>query len=257
MAGIEVTGLDITFPLYHGSSKSLKRTLARMVETRGAPARNLPSAHLGADARERVVVQVLRDISFRLVPGERLGLIGSNGAGKTTLLRALAGIYEPVGGRVVVRGTMGTLLDTNLGMNVDLTGRENIRLRGLFSGLSGAETEAVAEDVQEFADLGGFMDLPVKTYSAGMLVRLAFGLATAVTPQVLLMDEWFLAGDAAFMAKAQERLARLVDQSEILVLSTHQPSVMRAWCTRVIWLQDGRIRMDGTPDAVLDAYLAT
>jgi lipopolysaccharide transport system ATP-binding protein len=252
VALISVEGLDITFPLYHGNSRSLKRTLAAAVQ----PARNAPSAHLQQDARDRVVVQVLHDISFRLNPGDRLGLIGSNGAGKTTLLRALAGIYEPVAGRVRVSGTVGALLNTNLGMNVDLSGRENIRLRGLFHGLTRTRIAAVEQDVQDFAELGTFMDMPVKTYSSGMLVRLAFGLATAITPQILLMDEWFLAGDATFMTKARHRLEALVDRAEILVVSTHQPEVMQAWCTRVLWLDGGAIRMDGPPDTVLPAYLA-
>ncbi|WP_367160513.1 ABC transporter ATP-binding protein [Kozakia baliensis] len=253
MAGIDVSGLSISFPIYHGDSRTLKKSMANAVS---GMRRSGPAAHLQEDARQRVIVSVLNDISFRLNPGDRLGLIGGNGAGKTTLLRALAGIYEPVVGRVRVSGTMGTLLDTNLGMNPELTGAENVRLRCLFFGISRTKTAQILRDVEDFAELGAFLDMPVKTYSSGMVVRLAFGLATAIAPQVLLMDEWFMAGDATFIHKARARLESLVEQAEILVVSSHQPEIMRQWCTRLIWLENGVICMDGAPEAVLDAYLS-
>lgn len=243
-ARIDVDGVNVDFPLYHGNARSLKKVVLSSV-----------SGRMGADARNRVVVQAVRDVSFTLRRGDRLGLIGSNGAGKTTLLRTLAGIYEPVAGRLRVQGSIGALLDTNLGMNVDLTGRENIMLRGLYNNLSTAEVARLEEDVATFAELGTFMDLPVRIYSSGMLVRLGFALATAVRPQVLLMDEWFLAGDANFLAKARDRLESLVRGAEILVLSTHVPDVILEWCTRVLWMDQGRIRADGPPAEVLEAYL--
>lgn len=253
MPHIVVDGLCIDFPLYHGQSRSLKKRVGQNL-ARFAP--SSPSSHLMHDLRERTVVSVLRDLTFTLGSGERLGLIGGNGAGKTTLLRALAGIYEPVAGTVTTEGTVRTLLDSSLGMNPELTGRENIRLRCRYDGLSRTRTAAVEKDVQDFAELGAYMDMPVKVYSAGMSVRLAFGLATATSPQILLMDEWFLAGDGVFMNKAKGRLEELVAQAEILVLSTHQPNIMRKWCTRVIWLEGGKIRMDASADEVLDVYLA-
>ncbi len=244
VAGIEVQDLHITFPLYHGSARTLRRTLA-----------NVASSRFEQDQQHRMVVQALRGISFSLQPGERLGLVGGNGAGKTTLLRALAGIYEPVAGRVIVRGEINALLDTNLGMNAELTGRENITLRGLHAGLSPGHIRTVEDDVQAFADLGSFLDMPVRTYSSGMVVRLGFALATSIRPRVLLMDEWFLAGDTNFMLKAQGRLEQLVQQAEILVISTHQLDVVSAWCTRVLWMDAGIIRLEGTPAEVLPAYL--
>lgn len=151
---------------------------------------------------------------------------------------------------------MRTLLDSSLGMNPDLTGRENIRLKGRYEGLSRQQIDRIEQDVQDFAELGPYMDMPVKAYSAGMSVRLAFGLATASAPEILLMDEWFLAGDGIFMNKARTRLEELVQKAEILVLSTHQPEIMRQWCTRVLWLENGHVRMDASPDEVLDVYLA-
>ncbi len=237
--------VSLDFPLYHGSARSLKKMVFKQL-----------SARMGSDSRSRVVVQALRDISFRLQPGDRLGLVGSNGAGKTTLLRTLAGIYEPMSGRVQVRGSMNALLDPNLGMNMELTGRENIMLRGLYNGLNASSIRRLADDVAEFANLGDFLDLPVRIYSSGMVVRLGFALATAIRPQVLLMDEWFLAGDANFMEKARARLEDMVRGADILVLSTHATSVVMEWCTRVIWMDGGRIRADGTPDVVMAQYLA-
>lgn len=243
-AELDVAGISLDFPLYHSQARSLKRTVFSSM-----------SGRMASDQRHRVVVQALRDISFRLESGDRLGLIGVNGSGKTTLLRTLAGIYEPVVGRVRVRGTLNALLDPQLGMNIELTGRENIMLRGLYSGLDKAMIARLQTDVAEFAELGSFIDLPVRIYSSGMLVRLGFGLATAVRPQVLLMDEWFLAGDANFLDKARDRLESLVRGAEILVLSTHAPGVIMDWCTRVIWMDQGRIRADGPPGEVLEAYL--
>ena len=243
-AQILVENLSIDFPIYHSNARSLKKTvLARA------------SGRFGEDHQHRVVVQALRDVSFRLTPGDRLAIVGGNGAGKTTLLRALAGIYEPVLGHVRIDGVLGSMLDVNLGMNLDLSGRENIMLRGLYNSMSKSEIAAMAEDVASFAELGEFLELPVRFYSSGMTVRLAFGMATAIRPQVLLMDEWFLAGDAAFMEKAKARLESVVHGSEILVLSSHTENVVLEWATRVIWLDQGRIREDGAPRDVMQHYM--
>ncbi len=243
-ADVLVDNVVLEFPLYHGNARSLKKTVFTSVTGR-----------MAADERSRVVVQALRDITFHLTAGDRLGLVGRNGAGKSSLLRCLAGIYEPQGGRVRIQGSLNALLDPNLGMNMELTGRENIMLRGLYHGLNRSAIRRLAEDVAEFADLGDFIDLPVRIFSSGMVVRLGFALATAIRPQVLLMDEWFLAGDANFMEKARGRLEDMVRGAEILVLSTHMPAVVEQWCSRVIWLDQGRIRADGDPASVLAEYI--
>ena len=243
-SSVQVSGLCVDFPLYHGSARSLKKTVMAAA-----------SGRLGKDTQKRTVVQALRDVSFSLAAGDRLGLVGGNGAGKSTLLRAIAGIYEPVLGRVHIRGAMNALLDTNLGMNGDLTGRENIMLRGLYAGLSRSEIARLENDVQEFAALGEFLELPVRFYSSGMVIRLGFGLATAIRPQILLMDEWFMAGDTAFQEKAHARLESIVRGAEILVITSHNASVILEWCTRVIWLEGGRVRADGAPADVVSAYL--
>ena len=244
MASIEVAGVHVSFPIYHGNSRSLKRMVF-----------SAASGRLQEDSRHRIVVEALRNVTWALRSGERLGLVGGNGAGKTTLLRTLAGIYEPVVGRVHVSGSIGALLDPNLGMNFELTGRENIALRGLYNGLSSPAIRQLEDDVQDFAELAEFLDLPLRFYSAGMVVRLGFALATAIRPQILLMDEWFLAGDAAFMDRAKVRLEDMVRGAEILVLSSHAAPVVLDWCTRVIWLDKGRVMADGPPQTVMDQYL--
>jgi lipopolysaccharide transport system ATP-binding protein len=237
---IEATGLSIEFPLYHLGGRSLKKRVMAAASIR-----------LREDDSHRIVVAALRNLSFRINPGERVALIGSNGAGKTTLLRTLAGTYEPVAGRLEVEGTIGTLIDPSAGMDPDATGRENIVLRGLFLGLSDAECQRMAEEAGKFSGLGEFLDVPIRTYSAGMGIRLSFAVATLMSPQILLMDEWFLAGDADFMARASERLEKLVVGADILVLATHDMGIVRRWCTRVIRLGGGRIEADGSVEAIL------
>jgi lipopolysaccharide transport system ATP-binding protein len=240
MAHIEADRLSIEFPLYHVAARSLKKRLMARATVR-----------LIEDTSHRIVVSALRDLSFRISPGERVALVGGNGAGKTTLLRTLAGIYEPVAGRLAVEGSIGALIDPGAGMDPDATGRENIVLRGLFLGLSEAECAHMAEQAGEFSGLGEFLDVPIRTYSAGMGVRLSFATATLMSPQVLLMDEWFLVGDADFMARATERLEALVRGAEILVIATHNMDVVQRWCTRAIRLEGGRIVADGPVEQVI------
>jgi len=240
MAGIEAHALTIEFPLYHHNARSLKRRIFD-----GATRR------VKQDAESRVVVAALADLNFLIGKGDRVALIGSNGAGKTTLLRTIAGIYEPVAGQLMVEGTIGSLIDPGAGMNPLLTGRENIVLRGLYRGLTEREGRSLADEVAEFSGLGEFIDLPIRGYSAGMNVRLSFAMATAMTPEILLMDEWFLASDADFMAKAEARLTRLVTGADILVIATHDMAIVRKWCTRAIKLDAGRIIADGSVAEVL------
>jgi lipopolysaccharide transport system ATP-binding protein len=240
MARIEAEGLAIEYPLYHHNARSLKRRLM------GSAPRRLKEDH-----SHRVVVAALRDLTFTINRGERVALIGPNGAGKSTLLRTVAGIYEPVAGRLKVEGEIGSLIDPGAGMESLATGRENIVLRGLYRGMSEADAQAMAEEVVAFADLGEFIDVQIRGYSAGMQVRLSFALATAMMPEILLMDEWFMAGDAQFMARADERLKQLVTGADILMIATHDMEVVRRWCTRAIRIEAGVIIQDGPVDEVL------
>ena len=244
MARLRIDDVSVSFPLYHGESRSLKKTVFAAA-----------SGRLGEDSKHRLVVEALKSISFTLDSGDRLGFIGSNGAGKTTLLRTMAGIYEPVIGSITIDGAITALLDPSQGMNMDLTGNENIRLRALYSGYGDAQVKQLLADVASFAGLDQFLDLPVRTYSSGMVVRLGFALATAIKPQILLMDEWILAGDAAFMDKARHRLETMVQGADILVLSSHSADIILRWCNRVIWMEGGRILADGAPEEILAAYL--
>jgi lipopolysaccharide transport system ATP-binding protein len=242
MAAIEAAGLAIEFPLYHHNARSLKQRILASTPLR-----------LKQDEENRIVVAALRDLSFAIGDGERVALVGPNGAGKTTLLRTVAGVYEPVAGRLRVQGEIGSLIDPAAGMDPLLTGRENVVLRALYRGLDEAAGRALAEEVQRFAGLGEFFDVPIRGYSAGMNVRLSFAMATAMTPAILLMDEWFLAGDAEFMARADQRLSKLVTDAEILLIATHDMGIVRKWCTRAIRLEGGRILADGPVAEVLEA----
>jgi lipopolysaccharide transport system ATP-binding protein len=242
MATIDAAGMAIEFPLYHHNARSLKQRLLSATPLR-----------LKRDDDNRIVVAALRDLTFSIGDGERIALVGPNGAGKTTLLRTIAGVYEPVAGSLRVVGGIGSLIDPAAGMDLLLTGRENVVLRALYRGMTEADGRALADEVQGFAGLGEFFDVPVRGYSAGMNVRLSFAMATAMTPEILLMDEWFLAGDADFMARADERLSRLVTNAEILMIATHDMAIVRKWCTRAIRLEGGRILDDGPVETVLEA----
>ncbi|CAI3927194.1 ABC-type polysaccharide/polyol phosphate transport system [Commensalibacter communis] len=244
MPSITVKNLSISFPLYHENTRSLRKMTHLFI-----------SGRLRQDQHKKILVQSLRDINFTLRQGDKVGLIGQNGAGKTTLLRTMTGIYEPVVGHIRVEGSISTLLDPNAGMNFGLTGRENIYLKCSINGYSKKQTQEIAESVAEFSELGAYLDLPVRTYSSGMQLRLGFGLATAIAPQILMMDEWFLTGDAGFIQKATKRIENMVQNSQILVISTHSAETIAKWCNRVLWLDQGFLKMDGTPEEVLPIYL--
>ena len=244
MAHLTAFNISVDFPLYHSDSRSLKKTIMGKAASR-----------FGRDLKHRPVVQALRNISFSLRSGDRLGLIGSNGSGKTTLLRALSGIYQPTVGSLSMEGRLTSLLDPSQGMNMDLTGRENIRLRGYFLGLSRPEIDRLEADVEDFSELTQFLDLPVRNYSSGMVIRIAFAMATAFPSEMLLMDEWILAGYAAFMEKAKARVEGMVRHADILILASHSSSILAEWCNRLIWLENGQIKADGIPIDVLKAYL--
>ena len=188
------------------------------------------------------VVRALDDVSFQLEAGDRLGLWGHNGSGKTTLLRAIAGVYPPVSGCLEVKGRLASLIDLNLGMEGDASGVENVRMRGVLLGLSRRHADRLLEEVAEFTELGEFLSMPVRTYSSGMQMRLGFAISTAVDADIVLMDEWLSVGDAEFQKRAQDRLARFLARSKILVLASHSEQLLKDMCTRIIRLDHGRIQ---------------
>lgn len=249
---IRLNRFGLSYPIYSGNARSLKKTLFGNVR------QNLRKmSPVGGEVMVEnnvAVVRALHDISFEIRAGERLGLIGHNGAGKSTLLRAIAGIFESSQGALEISGEVHSLLDAGAGMNPDLTGRKNIWLYAASLGYTRQASIALEQEVESFAELGAFLDMPVRLYSAGMGVRLGFALATAPRPDILLMDEWFMAGDQGFHERAEQRLHSLIDHADILVLTSHELEVLRKWCTRILWLEHGRIRMDGRTEDVLEAY---
>jgi lipopolysaccharide transport system ATP-binding protein len=202
-------------------------------------------------------VHALRDVTLRIDAGERVGLLGPNGAGKSTLLKAIAGIYPLSGGERRVVGEIRALLELSLGFESEATGRENIMYRGLLLGRRPREIRAMAPSIVEFADLGEFIDYPVKAYSAGMMVRLAFSISTAVGGEILLLDEILGAGDLAFMRKAKARIDSLVKDANILMLATHDLSALRSLCSRLLLFDHGRIVYDGNVEQGIALYASS
>jgi lipopolysaccharide transport system ATP-binding protein len=244
MPKIVLRNASVDFPVFDASARSLKNRVFRSVV--GATIAQRPDGHM--------VIRGLEDVSFELNDGARLGLIGHNGAGKTTLLRVLSGIFVPTGGEATIDGKCVSLINISLGIDPEASGRENIRLRGVIMGMSPAEIAERSEAIAEFTGLGEFLDMPLRTYSTGMQLRLAFAVSTSVIPEILIMDEWLATGDAEFQHRANERLRAIVDSSSILVLASHSVDLIRQNCSRVIWLEKGRVRMDGAPSEVLSAY---
>jgi lipopolysaccharide transport system ATP-binding protein len=228
---IRAETLVVEFPIYGAKSRSVKNTVIRAA-TGGV---------LAKDAADRVVVRAIDQVSFEWHEGERIGLVGHNGSGKTTLLRAIAGIYEPIAGSLTVEGRVASMLSLMLGMDPEATGYENIFLRGVTMGLTRPQIEEIVDDVCDFSELGDYIQMPMRTYSSGMAMRLAFAISTSAKADILLMDEWLSVGDEAFAEKSKRRLSELIDQAKILVLASHSPEVIRANCSRVIRLDHGRI----------------
>jgi ABC-type polysaccharide/polyol phosphate transport system ATPase subunit len=243
---VELTleNVSVSFPVYHGSSRSLKKRLL----FRGS------GGQLARDANHRITVEALRNVSLKFAAGDRVALVGANGAGKTTLLRVMAGIHEPEAGSVRSRGMISPMFDMGLGIDSEISGYDNIRLRGLILGLNADEIEERMADIVDFTELGDYLDLPVRTYSSGMMSRLTFAVTTCFAPEILLMDEWIMAGDAGFLAKAQRRVDAFVQKTSIMVLASHNNEICRQWCNKAVWMHRGQVKVQGAIEDVLVAY---
>jgi lipopolysaccharide transport system ATP-binding protein len=244
MAHISLQQASVVLPIFNSSSRSLTNSLVSAA-TGGV---------LTAQRGGHISIEALKNLDLEISAGDRLGIMGHNGSGKSTLLRLLSGIYEPSSGKIERSGSIASLVDISLGINAESTGRENIFLRGKLMGLSKREIDEKIDEIIEFSELGDYINLPVRIYSSGMLLRLAFSVSTSITADILIMDEWLSVGDGSFAERASNRLRELVDSSEILVIASHTRSLIEETCNKVVWLEHGVIRKVGTVEEVVPEY---
>lgn len=239
---VELNDVSLRFVSYYDKQYSVKRAVLDMLVKRDEPA---PSTDFWA----------LSDVSLRMHKGERIGIMGHNGAGKSTLLRLMARIYPPTSGSLAIRGRVAPLIEMGAGFNPELSGRDNILLNGAMLGFTRRQMQAKVEGIFDFTGLREFAELPLKYYSSGMYLRLAFAIATEIDPDILLIDESLGAGDLAFIQKAKARIRGLLDRSNIVVIVSHDLGSLMELCTRGIWMEKGRVHADGPIRDVIHAYL--
>jgi ABC-type polysaccharide/polyol phosphate transport system ATPase subunit len=247
MPAIDLVDVSVDFPIYTAQTRSIRSDLMRRIGGR-----------IEHDTHKHTtVVQALRHVNLSLRSGDRLGLIGPNGAGKSTLLRVMSGVYEPPRGYVRIDGKVSALVDITLGFDSELSGYDNIIMRSVVLGATIAEARERAPGIAEFSELGEFLSLPIRTYSAGMVTRLAFAISTAVKPDILLLDEVVSAGDANFSKKARQRTVEMAESASILVLAIHDINMLRKFCDRLAILRAGEIVDIGPIDQVHERYEAS
>lgn len=242
MTSIKTKNLGVKFRAYHNNDPSLKEYFSSFFAKK--------------TNKEYTDFWALRGIYLDIKPGDRVGIVGHNGAGKSTLLKALCGVYEPTEGSVEVEGRLAPLLEIGAGFHPEFTGRENIFLNGAILGYTKSELKKIEQEVIDFAEIEEFIDTPVKYYSTGMYMRLAFSLATAIHPNILVLDEVFAGGDSHFLAKAKQRMSELIKYSDIVILVSHDHQLIKSLCNRVIWLKNGEIHLDGDVKTVMKKYIA-
>ncbi|GAA2336208.1 ABC transporter ATP-binding protein [Saccharopolyspora halophila] len=238
MVNIEVRDAYVDFPIFDAKTRSLKKRVLGKV-----------GGKIGTGAKT-TIIEALREITLSLSAGDRVALVGHNGAGKSTLLRLLSGIYEPTRGTARIQGKVAPVFDLGIGMDPEVSGHENIIIRGLFLGMTRKQMQQRADDIAEFTELGDYLHMPLRTYSAGMRVRLALGVVTTIDPEILILDEGLGAVDTAFLAKARRRLVDLVNRSGMLVFASHSDELLLELCTTAIWMDEGSIRMRGSVHVV-------
>jgi ABC-type polysaccharide/polyol phosphate transport system ATPase subunit len=245
MARIALEDVCVSFPIYTSHTRSLR---AEVFTNLGGKL---------AEHNRSITVEALRSVDLEFTDGDRVALIGPNGAGKTTLLRTVSGVYTPDRGRAEIEGRVSSFTDITLGMDPEATGRENILFRSVFMGMTFAEAKRLTPAIAEFSELGEYLDLPVRTYSTGMFVRLAFAISTSISPDIVVMDEMIGAGDQQFIQKAQRRIGEMLAKSKILVLASHDMSIVRSICNIAVWLVKGEVKARGKMEAVVNEYLAS
>ncbi len=222
MASINLTQVSVHIPVYSNHSRSMKNSFLKNLTK--------DKAHISS-------VKALSNISLNLKDGDRLGVMGPNGSGKSTLLRTLAGIYAPTSGSFEVKGSIASLIDISLGMDMEATGFENIRMRGIMMGLKLKQIKLIEEEIADFTELGQFLELPIRTYSTGMHMRLGFAVSTTVPADIILMDEWLSVGDSNFLVKAEKRLQDYVQKASILVIASHSEDLLSKITNQIIHLE--------------------
>lgn len=242
MSSIIIDNLSVNFRIYHDRSPSLKDYFANCFRKK----KQNPYSDFSA----------IKNLSIRINSGDRLGIIGHNGAGKSTLLKALCRIYEPSEGKITVNGLVAPLLEIGAGFHSEFTGRENIYLNGAILGYNKQQLKQLEPEVISFSGIEEFIDTPVKYYSTGMYMRLAFSLATAMNPDILVLDEIFAGGDAEFLQKAQRRMQEIIDKSNIMIIVSHDHLLLKKLCNRIVWLDHGQLIADGDPEEIIGCYLA-
>ncbi len=240
---VDTWGACVDFPIFDAKARSIKKAVLGKA-----------GGVIGSTDSKLVMVEALRHVDLHLEHGDRVGLVGHNGAGKSTLLRLLAGIYEPTRGSCRVQGRVAPVFDLGVGMDPEISGYENILIRGMFLGMSRKEMLKKIDEIAEFTELGDYLAMPLRTYSSGMRIRVALGVVTSIDPEILILDEGIGAVDAEFMKKARLRLEALVARSGILVFASHSNEFLAQLCDRALWIDKGEIRMDGGIEEVVGAY---
>jgi lipopolysaccharide transport system ATP-binding protein len=244
MAYLTLKDASVVLPIFNSSARSLTNKIVSAA-TGGV---------LTAQKGGHLSIEALKNIDLEIVAGDRIGIVGHNGSGKSTLLRLLSGVFEPSSGSIRRSGSISSLVDISLGINGENTGRENIFLRGKLMGLTKKEIDKKIDEIIEFSELGDYINLPVRIYSSGMLLRLAFSVSTSISADILIMDEWLSVGDGAFAERSSQRLKNLVDESEILVIASHTRELLEETCNKIVWLEHGLIRKVGPTQEILPEY---
>ncbi|PJD93160.1 MAG: ABC transporter [Legionella sp.] len=241
MTKINVDNISLQFRIYKEGASTAKEYFSNLFNS--------------SKKKSPTDFMALQNISFSVQEGERVGIVGRNGAGKSTLLKTLSQVYKPTSGKITVKGKIAPLLEVGAGFHPDFSGRENIYFNGAILGYTKSELKALEQEIIEFSELEDFIDTPVKYYSTGMYMRLAFTMATTYKPDILILDELFVGGDAKFVKRGKDRMNKMIDRSNMMILVSHDDKLLRSLCQRFIWLENGRIMADGDA-TVLDKYSA-
>ena len=241
---IILNNASVSFPIYNVKTYSLKNSIIKSV-----------MGNITSNNHDKIVhIDALKNINLQIKSGERIGVIGGNGSGKSTFLRLCSRIYEPSTGTININGNISSLINVNIGIDPESTGRENIKLRLVMLGYNNDQINELINQIIEFTELNQFIDLPFYTYSTGMQMRLAFATSTFIKPEILIMDEWLATGDKDFQEKAEKKLNSIIENSKILILASHSKDLILKTCSRVIWLENGHIKSDGFTKEITQAY---